>query len=215
MLFELHSPGFRRGFGCGFGCGFKHELVTSCPFPGSDSFPRAICEPSSGRPSMESCLLGWLHPGPGEIPRGFLRDAQKSCRGGGGFGNSPLSEAVRIAEPCHTSKYIQAAHEEREHFSILGGLGPSIDVVRKMLFEREAGASWPQPGNSGSLSALWEGKQDVFHVHSPREPGFLHRKSNCPRRTPATGSSCFKGSPAPIALPSCFPKTPLLWGGLG
>lgn len=64
-------------------------------------------------------------------------------------------------------------------------------------------------------SALWEGKQDVFHVHRLREPGFLRRKSNCPRRTPLISSSRFKGSPALIALPSCFPNTLLLWGGLG
>lgn len=64
-------------------------------------------------------------------------------------------------------------------------------------------------------SALWEGKQDVSHVHRLREPGFLRRKSNCPRRTPLISSSRFKGSPALIALPSCFPNTPLLWGGLG
>lgn len=46
----------------------------------------------------------------------------------------------------------------------------------------------------------------MFHVHCPTEL--------LPPPGPPTGSSCFKGSPAPIALPSCSQTpAPLGWAG--
>lgn len=97
----------------------------------------------------------------------------------------------------------------RRALPILDDLGPPIAVARKMLVQREAGASWPQIGIFDP-SKLFGKESRMFSMAT-----LLESQGSCTRIAavpavpplfPHSGSSCFKGSPTPTALPSCFPN---------
>lgn len=85
---------------------------------------------------------------PGDIPR----DTQKSLRQGR-FRNNPF---WRFQAHRTSLEKLLGLHKlpRKRAFPILGGLGSSVVVARKMLFQREAGASWPRAGSLIPRSSL-------------------------------------------------------------
>lgn len=153
----------------------------------------------------------------GGIPRDIPRDTQESLRQVG-FRNNPSWKFQVHGTSLGKLVELHKLPTRRVILLILGDLGSSVAVARKMLLQREAGASWPQTGifdpsqqfgkESRMFSTATLPESQGFYTKSAAAPAALH----CP---PRSGSSCVKGSPTPSALPSCFPNTLPYWGGLG
>lgn len=206
MLFELRSPRFRRGSRRGLGCGLR-------PAPAPAVSPEQSGSPPVASRAWGAPLPGLAAPRLGEIPRGFPRDA-------------PNPAAVLIWErvpswSCEVRRalpYKQGWRSRtscpREHFSSPGDLGPSRDVVRKML---SRGKQVPAGHGQGSLAPL--GSLGRKAGYFPRPPSRRARvpalKEQLPPPYPPGRLFMFQRLSRSHRSPSCFPNAPLLGGGLG
>jgi len=154
-------------------------------------------------------------------------DAQLGCSLGRLARELLQRQGSRAAGSCthpggRVGSQSQTSCPRGEHFSILGDAGPSIDLVRKMLFKREAGASWPLTGLSGppqlsgkesgmlSTSTLLESQDSCTkRATAPAVPPLpaLHVSKRC-RRSP----QLLPEHPAPLgwagtALPAKLPNS--------
>lgn len=145
----------------------------------------------------------------GGIPRDIPRDTQESLRQVG-FRNNPSWKFQVHGTSLGKLVELHKLPTRRVILLILGDLGSSVAVARKMLLQREAGASWPQTGifdpsqqfgkESRMFSTATLPESQGFYTKSAAAPAALH----CP---PALALHVSKALPLPALFPAAS-RTP-------